>query len=389
MKAILPLAALLSLYVTLAFGETNVLLSKYCEECIRKSATSGLYPHPNRCDAFVKCDALEKRFRAFVMYCPSGLFFDEKNGNCNWEWAVKCNRDCKGRQAIKDAFTCNGYFECTNGKRNPLKKFCQNQQRFDGSQSRCVPDQNCPPPKKPLSCSPHFKPHPSDSSKFYQFTANGWIKKQCAIGTGFNMTTCTCSIILPQKPTIVCKLVDLPLVQNLVEQSHGWYIKYEHVNIENNSAKFKSNSYLIAPVVTNNDFKDQLSISLSFYLADVLQNTVAVLGNSECKIPPTFTIFVKNANTNLPVMVGKFILEHQGKNISVEITTPILKKTWVNVKLIKKGDIVEMWSNNKMVQQKIVPGFIKKQNCALTLGQSYKMGNFVGYIKNVVINKCP
>lgn len=262
-------------------------------------------------------------------------------------------------------------------------------QRFDESRSKCIPDPNCPPPKKPLRCSLQFKLHPNNPSIFYQATPNGWTKQHCAGGTGFNMTTCTCSMILRQNPIRVCKLVDLPLTQNIVEQSHGWYINYENVSIINNSAKFQLNSYLIVPVVTNNDFKDHISISLSFQLDDVSESSVAVLGNSECKIPPTFTIFVKEANTNSPLLVGKFILEYQGRDIPVEITTRILKKTWVTVKLMKKGDIIEMWSNSNMVKQKIVPGFIKRQNCALTLGQSFGKGNFVGFIKNVVINKCP
>lgn len=118
--------------------------------------------------------------------------------------------------------------------------------------------------------------------------------------------------------------MDLPLTQNIVEQSHGWYINYENVSIINNSAKFQLNSYLIVPVVTNNDFKDHISISLSFQLDDVSESSVAVLGNSECKIPPTFTIFVKEANTNSPLLVGKFILEYQGRDIPVEITTRIV-----------------------------------------------------------------
>lgn len=323
------------------------------------------------------------------MYCPPGLFFDEKSGNCNWKREVNCNKDCKTRQAIKDAFTCNGFFECINGKRNSRKKFCPNMQRFDESRSTCIPDPNCPPPKKPLQCSLQFKLHLNDPSLFYQATSNGWILKQCASGTGFNMTTCTCSMILPQNPIRICKLVDLPLTENIAEQSHGWYIQYGNVTIVNNSAKFKQNSYLIVPVVTNNDFKDQISISLSFQLDEVYKSSVAILSNSECKIQPTFTIFVKDANTNSPLLVGKLILEYQGKDTSTEITTRIPKKTWVTVKLMKKGDIMEMWSNGNLVEQKKAPGFIKRQNCALTLGQSFEMGNFVGFIKNVVINKCP
>lgn len=118
--------------------------------------------------------------------------------------------------------------------------------------------------------------------------------------------------------------MDLPLTENIAEQSHGWYIQYGNVTIVNNSAKFKQNSYLIVPVVTNNDFKDQISISLSFQLDEVYKSSVAILSNSECKIQPTFTIFVKDANTNSPLLVGKLILEYQGKDTSTEITTRIV-----------------------------------------------------------------
>lgn len=386
MKAILPLAIILGFYAMLVSAQDEHL-SKYCEECLRKSATSGMYPHPNRCDAFVQCDVLEKTFRAYVKMCPPGLFYDERIGTCNWESQVPCNKDCKTSTAIKDAFTCNGFFECKNGQRNSNKMFCPNQQRFDETQSKCIPDPKCPPPKKPLQCFPNFKLHPSDPSKFFQAAGKGWIEQRCAVGTGFNMTTCTCSNALNVNNKQVCKLVNLPMTQNLVEQAHNWYINFKDVYIVNNAAEFKPNSYLIVPVVTNNDFHDQISITISFKLGNVQQNTVAVLGNSECKIVPTFGIHVRNPNTNSPQVVGQFIME--GTTTPVDISATMIPNAWTTVKLVKKGDTVSMWVNNNLVGQKTLRGFIKKQDCALTLGQSFGMGNFTGFMKNVEINKCP
>ena len=113
------------------------------------------------------------------------------------------------------------------------------------------------------------------------------------------------------------------MVQDFVEKSNGWYVNFNGVHIENGAAKFK-NSYVIVPVVTNNDFYDQISISLSFLLENSAQNVTAILGNSECKFVPTFTIHVINANTNSPKVVGTFTLEHKGKTTSVSVETNIV-----------------------------------------------------------------
>lgn len=64
--------------------------SAYCEECVKNSEQSSIFPHPERCDYYIQCVINKVNSLAYEKPCPDTLFFDPKLKLCTQD-ITKCN----------------------------------------------------------------------------------------------------------------------------------------------------------------------------------------------------------------------------------------------------------------------------------------------------------
>ncbi|GAB1603943.1 hypothetical protein Ahia01_000675600 [Argonauta hians] len=70
-------------------------LSKYCLKSMNDSSTSGIFPHPTRCDAYIQCVPRRNGPYAHEKICPSQLYFDTRLLTCNWQSRDLYPKGCK------------------------------------------------------------------------------------------------------------------------------------------------------------------------------------------------------------------------------------------------------------------------------------------------------
>ncbi|XP_014775727.1 uncharacterized protein LOC106873034 isoform X1 [Octopus bimaculoides] len=78
-----------------SFASSFNSLSKYCRKSMNDNSTSGIFPHPERCDAYIQCVPRDDGPFAHEKICPSRLYFDPHLLTCNWKSCVLCEKGCK------------------------------------------------------------------------------------------------------------------------------------------------------------------------------------------------------------------------------------------------------------------------------------------------------
>ncbi|GAB1603945.1 uncharacterized protein LOC115219132 [Argonauta hians] len=320
----------------------------YCSKCSPESESSGMYPHPNRCDQFIHCYRTTK-LNAVVKSCIDGTLFDEKLKVCQHAQKAACSAKCTTGETFKSFGSCSNYYECVNGLFSKSVKSCAVGQSFNEKTSSCVPDNSCPVNQKVDCTGFRLGAFPGE---YYM----GSKKMMCAANFAFNMTLCSCVEVMSPLLQKVCTLIDAPMTSDFNNLKVSRAILSRGAKIQNGAAYFDGSAHVVIPAFGNNDFGNKIQIDIDFYLDTPNNgvNSVPVLNNGNCDLVPTLSIELSQLQTSTPVLRAAMKLKGVQQLITLE--TDILPKQWVSITFKKNGQKLSLWKDNTIAAETDVAG---------------------------------
>ncbi|CAI9726785.1 protein PIF-like isoform X1 [Octopus vulgaris] len=203
-------------------------LQSLCKGCIIDRGI-GYSSHPNDCTKYVQCFRADGEYRAKIMSCPFGTYWDQDKITCWHSHLVNCTTDaCLVTQ--KDS---------TFAMRDHCAAECE-----------LLTDEDNP-------------------SSYIQIVPGiGPISRPCAPGSAFDKSMCSCAKVSKSwKPHVECKpSVSYNFNEDFADQSgNNVFAGYERVIItENGSAKFSDGSRINIWRFANVEFGEKLLLKLRF-----------------------------------------------------------------------------------------------------------------------------
>ncbi|XP_052826155.1 protein PIF isoform X1 [Octopus bimaculoides] len=252
-------------------------LQSLCKGCIIDRGI-GYSSHHNDCTKYVQCFRENGEYRAKLMSCPFGTYWDQNKITCWHSHLVNCTTDaCLVTQkdstfAMRDH--CAGYWSCHYGRAEA--KCCQRNHRYVQGKG-CQPDGSC------NQLCPHFKntvenndksecellTDENNPSSYIQIVPGiGPISRPCAPGSAFDKSMCSCAKVSKSwKSHVECKpSVSYNFNVDFADQSgNNVFAGYERVDItENGTAKFSDGSRINIWRFANVEFSEKLLLKLRF-----------------------------------------------------------------------------------------------------------------------------
>ncbi|XP_071145361.1 protein PIF-like [Mytilus edulis] len=157
-------------------------------------------PHPTDCDKYIETEDAAGILVFHERYCPFGQFYNENALTCVQPKHSTCKLDlCRDKLTAPMKNNCRGYWVCLNGDITGV--CCPLGTGYsDGSGCKLgACNSECPPTVNNNStlqvCS--LKPVANDPTLYLEHvTGHGTITRQCAPGTAFEQSSCSCSALV-------------------------------------------------------------------------------------------------------------------------------------------------------------------------------------------------
>ncbi|GAB1600178.1 protein PIF-like [Argonauta hians] len=373
--------------------EKKVDLESLCKGCMIDRGI-GYSAHPTDCGKYIQCFLENGRYRAKVMPCAFGTYWDSDKIACGHSYEVNCTTDlCLETQRnssypMKD--NCAAYWSCRYGRAEA--KCCPKKHRYvEGS--GCQPDDSCEeicPDNETVKKISEISEcdlltDENNPNAYIQIVPGfGPISRPCAPGSAFDKNQCSCAIISSSwEVKEECKpSVSYDFQRGFVDLSdNNVYAGFEKVRMtQNGTALFAQGSSINIWRFANVEFGKKLFVRLRFLKSDqgpaeqtIVTNCYGIHGEGP-------SIAIKTA-ANMIVIAIKSKLGKSG-------TLLFLQADGFNdVTMVYDGQHLT-GKVNEDTKSIAVTGNIERRQAGLILGDCDGLHSFHGQIQYFLLYMC-
>lgn len=231
-----------------------------------------------------------------------------------------------------------------------------------------------------------------DETTYEEYLNGKWEQRLCAPGSGYNVTTCGCTNMLPvgynagrTRDGVCTPDISLKFQGGVRDTSgNGAAVDYYGVDVADGTAYFDGNNRLYIWRYQSYDYRDKLQISFKFKpKPGPRAEPYTLVSNCEGEDEPSYGIVLNSFSNITTIFLKTYEIESQRF-----MTFDINPTQWNDVYFRYENGTMIGRVNNE-IKSRPLTGIIQKRPDAMVFANCKRYGNFKGQLKDIVVyTKC-